>query len=175
MEACLVAAATIRVLVVEDFEPFRRLLGSMLQEIQSIQTVFYVEDGLEAIEKANAMQPDLILLDIGLPKLSGIEAARRIRLLSPESKILFVSQELSLDVVQEAFKLGASGYVAKADAKSELKVAIKAVLAGRTFVGKRFRPENSLRLPDGSGSNNSTHSTPEHSPETIEPGIDSQS
>jgi CheY-like chemotaxis protein len=80
----------------------------------------------------------LIVLDIGLPSLNGIEAARRIRKLSPKSKILFVSQESSADVVQEALALGALGYVVKADAGKELLTAVNALVHGDRFVGKRF-------------------------------------
>jgi DNA-binding NarL/FixJ family response regulator len=83
-------------------------------------------------------RPNLILLDIGLPTLNGIEAARRIRKVSPESKILFVSQEFSAEVVQEALGLGARGYVVKADARHELLEGVNAVLRGKRFVGRRF-------------------------------------
>lgn len=91
-------------------------------------------DGLEAVQKAEELRPDLILLDIGLPTLNGIEVARRIRKLSPESKIIFVSQESSADVVQAALALGAQGYVVKAQAATDLVAAVEAVLAGKTFV-----------------------------------------
>ena len=132
------ATSSIRVLVVDDSEPFRRVLRSILQNKLEFQTIVEVQDGVEAIELAQAMQPDLILLDIGLPKLNGIEAARRIRELAPQSKILFVSQESSVEVVQAAFSLGASGYVVKMDAGRELPTAVKAVLRGERFVGIRF-------------------------------------
>jgi DNA-binding NarL/FixJ family response regulator len=95
-------------------------------------------DGLEAVQKAEELKPDLILLDVGLPTLSGIEAARRIRKLSPESKILFVSQEPSPDVVREALGLGARGYVVKTDAGSELLEGVNALLRGDQFVNRRF-------------------------------------
>jgi DNA-binding response OmpR family regulator len=103
-----------------------------------LQTIFEASDGAEAVEVARAMQPDLILLDIGLPRVDGIEAARRIRELVPQTKILFVSQEFSVEVVQAAFSAGASGYVAKMDVGSELPTAVKAVLRGERFVGSRF-------------------------------------
>ena len=80
----------------------------------------------------------MILLDVGLPTLNGIEAARQIRRLVQESKIVFVSQESSADVVQEAFRVGALGYVVKTDAGSELLTAVSAVLRGETFGGSRL-------------------------------------
>ena len=123
----------VRVLVVEEYQPFQRFIRSMLQKRPELQIICEVSDGLKAVRKAEELQPDLILLDIGLPTLNGIEAARRIRKLSPESKILFVSQESSANVVQEALSLGA-GYVLKAQAGSELLAAVDAVLQGKQFV-----------------------------------------
>jgi DNA-binding NarL/FixJ family response regulator len=132
------ATSSIRALVVDDFEPFRRFVCSTLEQIPDLQVIGEALDGLEAVQKAQELNPDLILLDIGLPKLNGIDAARRIRELSPQSKILFVSQESSVDMVQGAFSAGASGYVVKADAGNELLTAVKAVLRGERFVGHRF-------------------------------------
>jgi CheY-like chemotaxis protein len=100
--------------------------------------IWVISDGLEAVREAQRLQPDLILLDIGLPSLNGLEAARRIRTLSPTSKIVFVTQESSADVVQEALNIGASGFVVKADAGRELIAAVTAVLRGEKFVGGRF-------------------------------------
>ena len=128
----------VRVVVVEDHEQFRRLICSTLGKVPELQIVAEVSDGLAAVQKAEELQPDLILLDIGLPSLNGIEAARRIRKLSPQSKILFVSQESSADMVREALGTGALGYVVKPDAGSELLKAVGAVLRGEQFVGKRF-------------------------------------
>ncbi len=127
--------SSVRVLVVEDFEPFRQFIASTLQKKPELQVICEVSDGLEAVQKANELQPDLIVLDIGLPTINGIEAARRIRKLSPESKILFMSQESSADAVQAALGLGAQGYVVKAHAGSELLTAVEAVLQGNQFVG----------------------------------------
>jgi DNA-binding NarL/FixJ family response regulator len=124
----------VRVLVVEDFEPFRRFIHTTLQESELL-IVGEVSDGLEALQRAEELQPDLVLLDIGLPGLNGIEAARRIRKLSPESKIIFVTQESSADVIEEAMNSGAMGYVVKAHAATELLAAVEAVRQGRRFVG----------------------------------------
>ena len=128
--------SSVRVLVVEDYEPFRRFIASKLQERPGLQVICELSDGLEAVQKAQELKPDLIVLDIGLPALNGIEAARRIRKLSSESKILFVSQESSVDAVQEALALGAHGYVVKAHAGSELLAAVEAILQGNQFVSR---------------------------------------
>ena len=126
--------SSLRVLVVEDFVPFWQVIRSTLAERPNVQVIGEVADGLEAVQKAELLEPDLVLLDIGLPTLNGIEAARQIRKLAPESKIIFVSQESSWDVVQEALNLGAWGYVLKERTANDLLPAVKAVLEGRQFV-----------------------------------------
>jgi DNA-binding NarL/FixJ family response regulator len=130
--------STIRVLVVDDYEPWRRFVSTTFQTQPELQVICEVADGLEAVQKAQQLQPDLILLDIGLPKLNGIEAARRIRELSPKSRILFLSENRSWDIAEEALRTGADGYVVKSDAGRELLPAIKAVLRRERFVGSRF-------------------------------------
>ena len=126
--------SSVRVLVVEDSEPFRRFVVSTLRPKPEVQVICEVSDGLEAVQKAQELQPGLILLDIGLPTLNGIEAARRIRKVSPKSKIVFLSLVSDADVVREALSLGAVGYVAKTHAGTDLLTAVEAVLRGETFV-----------------------------------------
>jgi len=123
-----------RILIVEDFPAFRRFICSTLGESLDLRVIAEVSDGLEAVQKAAELKPDLILLDIGLPSINGIEAARQIRKLSPESKIVFLSQETSADVVMEALSTGARGYVEKTKAASQLLAVVEAVVSGTRFV-----------------------------------------
>ena len=109
------------------------------------------------MQQAQALQPDLILLDIGLPALNGIEAARQIGKVSPASKILFVTENRSAEIATEAMGTGASGYVVKSDAARELLPAVEAVLAGRRFVSKSLSGEDS-NLPFNDSRPTVTHS-----------------
>ncbi len=123
-----------RVLVVEDFAPFWEVIRSTLEVRPDVQVIEEVADGLEAVQKAKILEPDLVLLDIGLPTLNGIEAARQIRKVAPQSKIIFVSQESSCEVVREALNLGAWGYVLKERTAIDLLAAVNAVHEGRHFL-----------------------------------------
>jgi DNA-binding NarL/FixJ family response regulator len=122
--------------VVDDYEPFRKFVCSTLCRNAVFQIVGQGSDGPEAVHKAAELQPDLIVLDIGLPTLSGLDAARRIQEISPKSKILFLSQESSADVVQEALGVGALGYIVKQEAGDELLAALDAFLLGKEFVNR---------------------------------------
>jgi CheY-like chemotaxis protein len=131
----------------------------MLRKQPELQIICEASNGSEAVQKAEELQPDLILLDIGLPRLNGIEAARRIRKLSPKSKILFVSQESSADVVQEALSLGALGYVVKTHAGKDLLAAVEAVLQGRLFLGSGLSDRHCMGPTDAiaNGENEQMH------------------
>jgi DNA-binding NarL/FixJ family response regulator len=94
--------------VVDDYEPWRRYFSAALQKQPELQVIGEVSDGLEAVQQAEELQPDLILLDIGLPTLNGIEAARRIRKVSPASRIPFVSENCSADIAEEALSVQAA-------------------------------------------------------------------
>ena len=144
------------VLLVEDFGPFRALVSSLLREKPDFEVVSEASDGLEAVRCAEELDPDLILMDIGLPGLNGIEAARRIRELAPRSRIVFLTQEGSSEVVEEALSSGALGYVHKPRAGNDLFPAVAAVLEGNQFVSdgllaakrnRAARPVSTLPLP----------------------------
>jgi two-component system nitrate/nitrite response regulator NarL len=127
--------SVVRILVVDDFEPWRHFVRSILQ-VTNVEIVDVASDGLEAVQKAEALQPELIVLDISLPKLEGIDAARRIRVVAPKSKILFLSQVSDPDVVRAALRVGARGYVVKDDAVKDLVAAVEAVVLGKHFFSK---------------------------------------
>jgi DNA-binding NarL/FixJ family response regulator len=133
------SGSLIPVLVVEDNEPFRRFVWATLSAKPELKIISEVSDGLDAVQKALELQPALIVLDIGLPGLNGIEAARRIRKLSPKSTILFLSQESSPEIVQEALCLGALGFVNKAHAARDLLIAVEAVLRNEQFVSSALK------------------------------------
>jgi DNA-binding NarL/FixJ family response regulator len=126
--------SSVRILVVEDFPAFRHLISLILGKRDDLQVIGEASDGLEAVQKAVELEPDLVLMDIGLPSQNGIEAARQIRELVPEAKIIFLTQESSGEVVEEALSLGARGYVFKINAGSELVPAIDAATSGNRFV-----------------------------------------
>jgi len=126
--------AEFRTLVVEDNKSFLDLVTSTLRRQPNLRIVGEAQNGIDAVERAEALQPDLILLDIGLPGLNGIEAAHRIRRLVPDARILFLTQETAAEIVAEAFDLGAWGYVIKAQAGKELLLAVEAILSGKKFV-----------------------------------------
>jgi len=126
----------VRTLIVDDYEPWRNFLRVSLLSEEGFQIIGEAADGLEAVQKGRELQPDLIILDIGLPEMNGIEAARRLREVSPKSKVVFVTSNRSMEIMQEALGLGASGYVLKTDAVTELLPALTAVLEGKQFVSR---------------------------------------
>ena len=129
--------AAFRTLIVEDHEGLRALLRSLLENETQCVVVGEASDGLQAVQRAQELQPDLILLDLALPKLNGMEAGRRICKISPQSKIVFLSQNPAPEIVESALRIGA-GYLLKSDAK-ELPAAVHAVLEGGKFVSDRLK------------------------------------
>ena len=140
---------SVRVLVVDDYLPWRQFVCRALLARPTWQIIGQVSDGLEAVQKAQILQPDLIVLDIGLPTINGIEAARRMRTAAPDSKILFLSENSSAEIAEEAFRTGAAGYVVKSTAAQELLPALDAVLRGDRFVGPGLADRDLISLGDG--------------------------
>ena len=156
--------ASIRILVVDDHKDWRKLVRLQLLIRPEWQVIGEASDGPEAIQKVRELRPDIIVLDIGLPSLNGIEAAGLIRQLSPQSKIIFLSMEDSLDTVHAALKTGARGYVYKADAQNDLLSAIEAVLAGKQFVSRRLEGH---KLTDAQGTKTHRHEALFYSDDTV--------
>jgi DNA-binding NarL/FixJ family response regulator len=132
----------IRILLVDDHEVFRRYVSSMLKEQGNVQIIGEAEDGLQAVKQAEALQPDVILLDIGLPGINGIEAARRIGETASKARIIFLTQESSPEVVREALGLGAWAYITKVHAGTELLPAVDAVSRGARFINENNNNHN---------------------------------
>jgi DNA-binding NarL/FixJ family response regulator len=130
---------SVRVLLVDDFAIFRSLVAEILNKQPEYHIVGEAGDGLEAVKKAKELQPDLVVLDIGLPELSGIEVARRIRVCSPGSAIVFLTSNNDLELARAGLGIGARGYVLKIDVVTELVVAAKEALLGKWFLSRRLQ------------------------------------
>jgi DNA-binding NarL/FixJ family response regulator len=114
------------------------MIAAMLQQSANLQIICEASDGLEGVHKSAELQPDLILMDLGMPKLNGVEAALQIRKIAPCAKIIFVSENSCRDVIREVFRIGAAGYVLKSDAARDLMAAVQAVIENKLFVNSRF-------------------------------------
>ena len=131
--------SSFRILIADNFEPWRLYVSSTLQKDESLQLVGVASDGMEALQKAIELKPDLVVLSVGLHKLNGIEAAKRIRDAIPGVKMLFATQILDAEVMTEALSNGAHGYISKVNAASELLPAIMAIRRGETFIGSGIK------------------------------------
>lgn len=132
-----------RILVVDDFEPFRRYLSSVLNQDSQYKVIGAAGDGMEGVYKAAQLQPDLVLLDVGLPKLNGLEAAIQIRSVVPAVKLLFISQEVSFDVVEAALRAGSLGYIHKLSVGRDLLPGIECAIRDRYFVSRVLKEKAS--------------------------------
>src|SRR5215467_14786306 len=120
-----------QILVVDDSAPWRLLVSSILERTSSLRVVGEARDGVEAIEKALTLHPDVVILDIGMPRLNGIEAAKKIRQASPKSKVIFLTQESDSDVRSVALSTGATAYLLKSTAAVKLQAAIEQAMHGK--------------------------------------------
>jgi DNA-binding NarL/FixJ family response regulator len=121
------------VLVVDDFEKWRKTICSILAEDTDFEVIGESADGLDAVQKSRQLLPDLVLLDIGLPGQNGLDAARQILVISPRTKILFLSADHVLDVIREALNIGA-GFVLKEDAGQNLLAIARSIIRNEPLV-----------------------------------------
>jgi DNA-binding NarL/FixJ family response regulator len=128
------AMSRLSVLIVDDFDPWRRFVADLLERADDEFAYTFATDGLEAVRKAVELRPDIVVMDIALPWLNGIEAARQIRRVVPSSKILFMSALSDPELVRAAIRAGGRGYVLKSDAYGSLLRGMGAVLLGRYFL-----------------------------------------
>jgi DNA-binding NarL/FixJ family response regulator len=128
----------LRILVVDDHDILRRSICTLLSGQPDFQVVCDAADGLQAVREAERLQPDVVVLDITMPKMGGFEAAVRIREVAPSAEIVFLSQHDSLDIIKEAFRHGARGYVVKSAASKELVAAVRTVSKKKRYVNARF-------------------------------------
>ena len=136
--------ARVRVLVADDHALIRQGLISILEGHDEFEVVGQAGDGNEAVEQALATRPDVVVLDLGMPRLNGLEAARRIRKALPRTRILVLTMHDDEEYVLRTVRAGASGYLVKDGATSELVAALRAVSAGQGYFG----PQASRALAD---------------------------
>jgi DNA-binding NarL/FixJ family response regulator len=142
-EGALGGLTSVRILIVDDSNPWRKAVCSILEQHLDLVVICESSDGLEAGRKSEESQPDLVLLDIGLPNLNGLEAARKICQVAPGLRILFFSSHNWPELLHEAMSIGALGFVVKSEAKRDLLLVIRAVMRIEQFVDSGF----SLRDP----------------------------
>ena len=129
------ASFTIRVLIADDHTLVRESLVSLLQAGGDVQVVAQAADGLETVSKAIATQPDVVVTDIAMPRLNGIEVVRRLREALPDTRVLVLTMHQEDEYVLQAVRAGASGYLVKDSAASELLAAVRSLHAGRSYFG----------------------------------------
>ncbi|HTZ46305.1 MAG TPA: response regulator transcription factor [Verrucomicrobiae bacterium] len=135
----------IRILVVDDYAPLQRFIAGMFEREKDLKIVATASGGREAVQIAKVLQPDVILMDVSLPEMSGIEATRRIREVLPGSRILFLSEHMGRDIVEEAFAAGGMGYVLKSELLNDLFSGLRAILRGERYLSRSLRESRGTR------------------------------
>jgi DNA-binding NarL/FixJ family response regulator len=128
----------LRIFVVDDHEVVRRGICSLLMSHSGWEICGEAADGREAVEKVAHLQPDIVILDIGMPALNGLEAARQILHNDPHQKIAILSITDSEQVIQEALRAGAKAYILKSDAAKDLIAAVEALQRDKTYFNSRI-------------------------------------
>jgi DNA-binding NarL/FixJ family response regulator len=136
---------TIRILLVDDHPIVRQGLKTLLQGHSGWEVIGEASDGAEAVEKAKDLSPDVMVLDVTMPRMNGLEACRVLRQECPELEILFVTQHDSPQMMREALEAGARGYVVKSNAARDLLAAVDAVSQHRVFTALNGRKVAELR------------------------------
>jgi DNA-binding NarL/FixJ family response regulator len=136
---------TIRILLVDDHPVVRQGLKTLLEGRSGWEVIGEASDGAEAVEKAKDLNPDVMVLDVTMPKMNGLEACRLLRRQAPQLEILFVTQHDSPQMMREALEAGARGYVVKSNAARDLLAAVEAVSQHRVFTALNGRDTAGLR------------------------------
>jgi len=131
-------ATPYRVLIADDYAPFREVLKDLLQKTEDLQVVGEACDGCELIGFFEILNPHLVILDISMPKLNGIEAARQLKRLAPQLSILILTSHEDIEYLREAISVGVSGYLLKGDQLTDLFPAIHAIRQGGTYFSRRI-------------------------------------
>jgi DNA-binding NarL/FixJ family response regulator len=126
--------ANIRVLLVEDHTLVRAGFRALLEKIEDLQVVEEVSDGRTAVQRSKDLEPDVVLMDIAMPSMNGLEATRRILQECPRTKVLILSMYTNEEYLKEALRAGAAGYLLKDANRHELESAIKSVYRGDTYL-----------------------------------------
>jgi len=136
----------VRVLLADDYEPFRRCVSSLFLRHPGWKIIGEVSDGLEAVKKTQELNPDVVLLDLSLPMIDGVEAANRIRRTAPATKIVFITAYQDSELMQTVLRNQAEGYVLKWEIMRDLVPAVEAALCGRKFVSTRLTDPPGARV-----------------------------
>ena len=129
----------IRILVVDDFPQWQRFLRTKLESERNLRIIAVANNGLDGVQQAAELQPDLVLMDLSMPVMNGLDATRRIRKISPGTRIIFLTENPHRDLVLAAFEAGACGYILKSDSAADLVPGIRAVLENSRFVSASLR------------------------------------